>query len=282
MYLYSLSCQKPGAIQTALYGNFSDAKAQEIVLSLGRILELIRILDSHKKNHATNLNIANSIEVFGQIRSIEQFRSPGSITDQLIIGSDSGRIVILCWNRERNTWRKIHQETYGKTGCRRIVPGQYIAVEPWGRACMIASMEKNKLVYVLNRDTSGNLTISSPQEANKNKMLCFGIAALDVGLENPCFAALELDYSDVDDDSTGEAAIKAQKSLTIYELDLSINTCARNMTVQVDNGSNVVIAVPGGSDGPGGILICSENYVYYRSAKLSNELKVIIPRRFKY
>jgi hypothetical protein len=27
----------------------------------------------------------------------------------------------------------IHKETYGKTGCRRIVPGQYIAVDPSGK-----------------------------------------------------------------------------------------------------------------------------------------------------
>lgn len=30
----------------------------------------------------------------------------------------------------------IHQETYGKSGCRRIVPGQYVACDPKGRAVM--------------------------------------------------------------------------------------------------------------------------------------------------
>lgn len=32
---------------------------------------------------------------------------------------------------------KVHQETFGKSGCRRIVPGQYLAIEPKGRAVMI-------------------------------------------------------------------------------------------------------------------------------------------------
>ena len=32
---------------------------------------------------------------------------------------------------------QIHQETFGKSGCRRIVPGQYLAVDPKGRAIMI-------------------------------------------------------------------------------------------------------------------------------------------------
>ena len=35
------------------------------------------------------------------------------------------------------SFRQIHQETFGKSGCRRIVPGQYLAVDPKGRAIMI-------------------------------------------------------------------------------------------------------------------------------------------------
>ena len=31
-------------------------------------------------------------------------------------------------------------ETFGKSGCRRIVPGQYLAVDPKGRALMIGKL----------------------------------------------------------------------------------------------------------------------------------------------
>ena len=31
-------------------------------------------------------------------------------------------------------------ETFGKSGCRRIVPGQYLAVDPKGRALMIGEL----------------------------------------------------------------------------------------------------------------------------------------------
>ena len=34
----------------------------------------------------------------------------------------------------------MHQETFGKSGCRRIVPGQYLAVDPKGRAIMIGKL----------------------------------------------------------------------------------------------------------------------------------------------
>ena len=53
-------------------------------------------------------------------------------------------------------------ETFGKSGCRRIVPGQYLAIDPKGRAVMIAAVEKQKLVYILNRDTQVNIFTAPP------------------------------------------------------------------------------------------------------------------------
>jgi hypothetical protein len=81
---------------------------------------------------------------------------------------------------------------------RRIVPGEYIAVDPKGRATMIAATEKTKFVYVLNRDNDARLTISSPLEAHKGSVLCYAITGLDMGFDNPVFAAIELDYSEAD------------------------------------------------------------------------------------
>jgi splicing factor 3B subunit 3 len=54
-----------------------------------------------------------------------------------VVGADSGKITILEFSVERNQFEKVHQETFGKTGCRRIVPGQFLAIEPKGRAIMI-------------------------------------------------------------------------------------------------------------------------------------------------
>ena len=36
----------------------------------------------------------------------------------MIAGSDSGRIVILQYSKEKNCFTRIHQETFGKSGCR--------------------------------------------------------------------------------------------------------------------------------------------------------------------
>ena len=79
---------------------------------------------------------------------------------------------------------------------------------------MISAMEKAKLVYILNRDASASLTISSPLEAHRNASIVHHIVGLDVGFENPTFAALEVDYGDADQDSTGEAFSNAAKVST--------------------------------------------------------------------
>ena len=54
------------------------------------------------------------------------------------------------------------------------------------------------MVYVLNRDTAANLTISSPLEAHKSHTITFAICGMDQGFDNPMFAAIELDYADAD------------------------------------------------------------------------------------
>jgi len=95
------------------------------------------------------------------------FRLLGMQKDYLVVGSDSGRIVILEYDGEHHRFVKLHQETFGKTGCRRIVPGEYLAADPKGRALMIGAVEKQKFVYILNRDSQNKLTISSPLEAHK-------------------------------------------------------------------------------------------------------------------
>jgi splicing factor 3B subunit 3 len=296
-----------GRSQAAIYGNFSGAKAQELVVSRGKILELLR------PNELGKLQTVVATEVFGCIRSLAAFRMIGAQTDYIVLGSDSGRIVILKFNKDKSQFQKVHQETFGRSGCRRIVPGQYIACDPKGRACMIAAVEKQKFVYVLNRDNAANLTISSPLEAHKSHTICFSIVGMDMGFDNPCFAAIELDYGDVDQvrmrawgtrmhamrcpamhacahahqagracmhsqDPTGEAATEVQKHLTLYELDLGVNNVIRKWSDPVDNGANLLVAVPGGGDGPGGVLVCSENFIIYKNQD-HEDVRAVIPRR---
>jgi splicing factor 3B subunit 3 len=197
---------------------------------------------------------------------------------------------------------KLHQETFGKSGARRIVPGQYLATDPKGRSVMIAAMEKSKLVYILNRDAAANLTISSPLEAHKSSAIIHNIVGVDVGFENPIFAALEVDYSESDQDPTGEAFNRTEKvrfqlvetfvrranfwqMLTYYELDLGLNHVVRKWSEPTDPRANLLVQVPGGQlassdryDGPSGVLVCCEDHIIYRHMN-SPQHRVPIPRR---
>uniref|UniRef100_A0A7I4DMV7 Cleavage/polyadenylation specificity factor A subunit N-terminal domain-containing protein n=1 Tax=Physcomitrium patens TaxID=3218 RepID=A0A7I4DMV7_PHYPA len=272
MYLYSLTLQSATGIVCATYGNFTGGKTQEIVVARGKVLDLLRPDDNGK------LQTMLSVEIFGAIRSLTQFRLTGSQKDYIVVGSDSGRIVILEYNKEKNLFEKVHQETFGKSGCRRIVPGQYLAVDPKGRAVMISACEKQKLVYVLNRDNAARLTISSPLEAHKSHTIVYSITGVDCGFDNPIFAAIELDYSEADQDPTGQAANEAQKHLTFYELDLGLNHVVRKWTEPIDNGANMLVTVPGGGDGPSGVLVCAENFVIYKNQN-HPDIRAVIPRR---
>lgn len=61
---------------------------------------------------------------------------------------------------------------------------------------MIAAIEREKLVYLINRDSNNKLITSSPLEASKAQTLTIDLCGVDNGLENPQFAAIEIDYSE--------------------------------------------------------------------------------------
>ncbi|KAK0505095.1 CPSF A subunit region-domain-containing protein [Armillaria luteobubalina] len=280
MHLYNLTLQPSTAITQAIVGNFSGARQQEIIVSHGTRLELLR-----PDPQTGKVSTVIATDVFGSIRSLAAFRLTGGTKDYAIVGSDSGRIVILDYDPKTSNFVKLHQETFGKSGARRIVPGQYLATDPKGRSVMISAMEKSKLVYILNRDAAANLTISSPLEAHKNSAIIHHIVGLDVGFENPMYAALEVDYSESDQDPTGEAFNRAEKMLTFYELDLGLNHVVRKWSEPTDPRANLLLQVPGGQlassdrfDGPSGVLVCCEDHIIYRHMDAPQH-RVPIPRR---
>lgn len=79
-----------------------------------------------------------TINCFCVLRTIMSFRQVGTNKDYIVVGSDTGRITVLEYAADVNDFRTVHCETFGKTGCRRIVPGEYLAADPLGRAIMIS------------------------------------------------------------------------------------------------------------------------------------------------
>ncbi|POV96151.1 hypothetical protein PSHT_15307 [Puccinia striiformis] len=64
--------------------------------------------------------------VFGTTHSLTLFRPTGATQDYIILGSDSGRVLVLKFNPSTNSLIKLHQETCGKS-----VAGGLYPVNSW-------------------------------------------------------------------------------------------------------------------------------------------------------
>ncbi|KAG0137768.1 CPSF A subunit region-domain-containing protein [Tuber indicum] len=262
MFMYSQTVLQPSTITPAIFGAM-------IIVAQGSQLSLLRPGTAQGKVHSV-LTIA----VFGIIRSGSS-KAPGqplltiSLLYYVIVGSDSGHITILEYQPQVNKFRRLHLETFGKSRVLRVIPGQFLACDPNGRRCLISSVVKTKLVDVLNRNAQAELTISSGFEAHKPHCPVFALVALDVGYDNPVFAALE--------DATGVAYENIEKMRVNYELDIGLNHLVRMGPDTVDRSANILFQVPGGADGSWGFLVCAEDSIYYRHNGRST-YRVPIPR----
>jgi hypothetical protein len=79
-------------------------------------------------------------------------------------------------------------------------------------------------------------------------------------------SAPQVDYEEESEAAEDEEERPApQKVLTFYELDLGLNHVVRKWSDPVDASANLVLTVPGDTDGPGGVLVCSEDYLVWKN-----------------
>eukprot|EP00057_Strongylocentrotus_purpuratus_P022010 XP_011676484.1 PREDICTED: splicing factor 3B subunit 3-like [Strongylocentrotus purpuratus] len=102
MFLYALTLQRATGIVQCIHGNFAGTKQQELVVGRGKLLELIKIDPNTGK-----LYTVLSHEVFGIIRTLMPFRLTGGSKDFIVVGSDSGRIIILEYNAAKNCLDRV-------------------------------------------------------------------------------------------------------------------------------------------------------------------------------
>ena len=301
MKLLDVRLKHAGSIITSAIGEFSTAGEQEIVcLRAGGTIDLFRIVitsvsnenddESDEEEVNTSLKLMKRVETRSTLRSLTAIRISGSKKDVILVGADGGCLSLLAFDADDSTssvtYKILHCPSFGKSGCRRDTPGQYIASDPrGGRAVMIASTEKRKLVYVLNRDSGGNITIASPLEAHRPRTLVFDLVGLDNGFDNPIFASLEVQYPDYEDAVLAEKKKKSDKQATMeedgdavglgqhgdgytkqvayYELDLGLNHVSRRWATSTLRSACCLATIPGGLDGPSGVLVGGEDYIEY-------------------
>ncbi len=67
--------------------------------------------------------------------------------------------------------------------------------------------------------------------------------------------------------------------MTFYELDLGLNHVVRKHSEPLEKFANLLITVPGGTEGPSGVLVCSENYITFKNVGDQPDIRCPIPRR---
>ncbi|KAK2952568.1 putative Spliceosome-associated protein 130 A [Blattamonas nauphoetae] len=294
--LYHLTVQPPTAITHSVTGRFTSPQRQEFLVCRGRILEIYKVEEETKV-----LTLVLSTNLFATVRALEVFHLEGLQRDYIAVTSDSGTFSVLLYDDSKKKLVQIQNHTFGKTGCRRTVPGQYLAVDPQGRAAMIAAVEKSKLAVVIGRNSQGQATFSSVLEARNSDTVVYSFVALDAGSENPLFASLELNHGPSDRDSTGNVALVAEKAVIFYELHLGMNSVSRVRSERVPNTAHKLIPIPFGetvdsfqrpskptvpaplqaplgSVCAGGVLVCCEDEVIYITPN-GARFSALIPRR---
>ena len=328
MKLLDVRLKHAGSIIASAIGEYTSTMpsgSQEIAcLRAGGTIDLYRIVvsqpeengadddDEEEEESTTTLQLVSRVETRSTLRTLSALRIAGSKRDVLVVGSDSGCFSILDFDitsstNTNNTPQIVHCPTFGKTGIRRDTPGQYLGVDPRGRACMIASIEKRKLVYVIHRDSTGKVTLASPLEAHRPRTLVFDLVGVDNGYDNPIFASLEVQYEDYedlvlaekkrkeaeggennngenDDVTIGQHGDGFTKQLAYYELDLGLNHVSRRWATTAHRTACCLAAVPGGADGPSGVLVGGENYIEYlhegmASPSIPNSSSSVKPKR---
>jgi splicing factor 3B subunit 3 len=358
--LIDVTLKSSSSIVCSYMGDFTgthNGAAQEILLiKTGGLIELYAIdvvgsdsstrttEDADDEEQVISLRLMARLETRSILRQAVPIRLTGSKRDAVGIVSDSGALSVIDFSASDIasgnsttasvvlTPKLLHCPTYGNTGCRRGTPGQYLAVDPKGRALLVAAVEKRKLIYVLNRDSTNQSVMASPLEAHRPRTITWAVVGVDNGYENPIFASLETQYpeyippssplevlestadddedvddvANIDDRDEGDTAIPEgaggqwarmvrdmkqvpDRQVSYYELDLGLNHVTRKWATTVSPTATCLAAVPGGGDGPGGVLVGSEDFIEYvhdtRSSSSSATSKdlgrmiVAIPRR---
>lgn len=240
MNLLSNTLLEPTSITHLSYGNFlSKSKVTLVAIRGSTVLHLFL-------QNEGSLTKVLSHEIFAQVRQIRNYRPLGSQKDLLIMTSDSGNLTLVEFFEEKDKFqlKVIFNETYFKTGCRRISPGARIEVDVKGRGIFLTANEKNKILFMNKVDHSQALLIESPVEANNENFICFDVKTLDMGYENPLFIALESDYGDPSDPNSSISTGVVTKQVSFYEMDLGLNTLSLSKIIKVDFSAYKILSFP--------------------------------------
>ena len=267
MYLGNVTIKQSTTVSQSIVGNFIAPNKTDLIIVKGiSRLELIHIESSISNSLSSSvpplkLETLISLETFSHIRRIAPMKDTYAKKDNIVVLSDSGKIIIFEIDVNNKKFVRINQEIYGKTGCRRITPGEYLAIDNKSRAIMIGGIEKEKFVYIFKEIDNNNLILNANFEENKNiknndtyrkiissplevftpQHICYDIIAIDVGYTNPIFASIEVKYNNTQDWISADYELNSeneyQKKLLLYQVEIKNNYIIKLLQHPIDNSA---------------------------------------------
>ena len=273
MYLGNVPIKQSTTVSQSIVGNFTSPNKTDLIIVKGiSRLELIHIERSISPSFSSSaaplkFNTLISLETFSHIHKILPIKDNYTKKDNIVVLSDSGRLIIFEVDINEKKFIRITQEIYGKSGCRRLTPGEYLAIDNKSRAIMIGGIEKEKFVYIfkeidnnlvpnaifeenkninLNSNNSNSINInrkiiSSPLEVFTAQHICYDIIALDVGYTNPIFVSLEVKYNNMQDWISNNYELNEeneyQKKILLYQVEIKNNYIIRLFQHPIDNSA---------------------------------------------
>ncbi len=270
MYLGNVTIKQSTTVSHSIVGNFTSPNRTDLIIVKGiSRLELIHFehqISSSLSSSLFQYETLISLETFSHIRKITPIKDTYSKKDNIVVLSDSGKLIIFEVDITKRKFKIINQEIYGKTGCRRLTPGEYLAIDNKSRAIMIGGIEKEKFVYIfkeidnniiMNANIEENKNVSNLNNTNKREInskiissplevftpqhICYDIISLDVGYTNPIFASLEVKYNNKQDWISNNYKLteenKYQKKLLLYQVEIKNNYVIRLFQHNIDNSA---------------------------------------------
>ena len=267
MYLGNVTIKPSTTVSQSIIGNFISSNRTDLIIVKGTSkLELIHIEESVPIKY----DILISLETFSHIRKIAPMKDSYTKKDNLVVLSDSGKIVIFEIDIDKKKFVRINQEIYGKSGCRRITPGEYLAIDNKSRAIMIGGIEKEKFVYIF-KEINNNLILNANLEENKNininndnndfnrkiissplevftpQHICYDIISLEVGYANPIFVSIEVKYNNTQDWVNSNYELnndnQYQKKILLYQVEIKNNYIVKLLEHNIDNSAYSLFSI---------------------------------------
>ncbi|GBN61111.1 Splicing factor 3B subunit 3 [Araneus ventricosus] len=243
MTFYHRTLYHASSITHSVIGNFLDEKREDIIVSTGRSLKLLRF---ELGNTSPAIQTLISVDTYDIISSLSKFRRKDETKDWIIIAADSGSTTILTVIAEKMEFEVVVQEKFKvqtpktlpvqhlavdsqgraiftesnqdkfKDKISRTLPVQHMAVDSKGRAVFIAAMEEVKQFWFFHGP--GNRILNFLDDPEK-KTLIYDIAFVDINSENIVVAYLATAYEELHVGVKYEIKRRRKPSLVFSEVD---------------------------------------------------------------